>query len=271
MIVDGRAIRDELLQQVKQEVAVLGRPFSLGIFVSHAPDFATESFIRIKKRAADAIGIEIVEYAIREDATTESVIADIARVAEKHDGIIVQCPLPPAFDIDQIRNAVPIAKDVDALSDAAIAAFESGDAKILTPVVAALAEICKRGDVTLNGKNAVVLGHGRLVGKPAATWLRLQGADVTVLDKSSPDIDAIQHADILVLGAGVPGLVTPSMIKDGVILFDAGTSEAEGKLAGDADPACADKATLFTPVPGGIGPITVAFIFKNLARLATSK
>ncbi len=271
MIVDGRTIRDELLEEVKQEVTALGRPLSLGIFVSHAPDFATESFIRIKKRAADAIGVEIVEYAIEENATTESVVADIAAHASKHDGLIVQCPLPPAFDIDQIRNAVPIEKDVDALSDAAVAAFESGDAKILTPVVAALADFCKRGDIEVCGKHAVVLGQGRLVGKPAATWLRQQGAEVTILDKSSPDIDAIQHADILVLGAGVPGLVNPDMVKNGVILFDAGTSEAEGKLAGDADPSCAEKAALFTPVPGGIGPITVAFIFKNLARLAAPK
>jgi len=106
------------------------------------------------------------------------------------------------------------------------------------------------------------------VGQPAAVWFRNHGAEVTIVNRKTPDIGAVTRAsDIIVLGTGKPGILTPDMITERSVVLDAGTSETAGKLAGDADPACAQKAALFTPVPGGIGPITVAIIFRNLLAL----
>jgi 5,10-methylene-tetrahydrofolate dehydrogenase/methenyl tetrahydrofolate cyclohydrolase len=136
-------------------------------------------------------------------------------------------------------------------------------------VVAAVAEICRDTKVEIRGRKALVLGHGRLVGVPVAVWLKEQGADVAIIDKPMPNLaDFTKNADIIVCGTGVPGIIKPEMLKHGVVLFDAGTSEDGGVIVGDATPHCEEIASIFTPVPGGIGPITVAMIFKNLLILA---
>jgi methylenetetrahydrofolate dehydrogenase (NADP+)/methenyltetrahydrofolate cyclohydrolase len=138
----------------------------------------------------------------------------------------------------------------------------------LPPVAGAIVEIFVRNGVSASGKKAVVVGAGKLVGTPAAQLLRDLGAHVTVVTHTRGSLEELKDADIVVLGAGEPGLVKPEMLKQGVVLIDAGTSESSGKLAGDADPACAHVASVFTPVPGGVGPIAVAMIFKNLLTLA---
>jgi methylenetetrahydrofolate dehydrogenase (NADP+)/methenyltetrahydrofolate cyclohydrolase len=120
----------------------------------------------------------------------------------------------------------------------------------------------------LAGRKVVVVGEGRLVGEPAAVWARNMGGQVTVVNVYTPDVGAAtRDADVIISGAGAPSLITPDMVKDGAILLDAGTSESEGVLTGDIDPGCADKAALYTPTPGGIGPITVAKVFENLVML----
>jgi methylenetetrahydrofolate dehydrogenase (NADP+) / methenyltetrahydrofolate cyclohydrolase len=121
-------------------------------------------------------------------------------------------------------------------------------------------------------RHVVVVGSGKLVGLPASRWFMEQGSAVSVVTKDTADIAYYtKNADIIVLGAGVPRLLTPDMVKEGVVILDAGTSEDGGVLAGDADPACAEKASLFTPVPGGIGPITVAVLLRNLVELYSKR
>jgi len=138
----------------------------------------------------------------------------------------------------------------------------------LPPVVGAIKELSKRQHVVFAGAKVVVVGEGRLVGKPAALWAKKQGAQVKVIHRNTERPEEIlKTADIIISGAGDPGIIKPEMIKEGVVIFDAGTSEEGGVLKGDANPACADKATLFTPVPGGIGPITVAVLLRNLVNL----
>jgi methylenetetrahydrofolate dehydrogenase (NADP+)/methenyltetrahydrofolate cyclohydrolase len=132
--------------------------------------------------------------------------------------------------------------------------------------------VLHRHGYALAGRNVLVIGEGHLVGEPAAIWAAQLGANVTTVNASTVDMrDKLLTADVIISGAGVPGLVTPDMVKDGVILLDAGTSESEGVLKGDIDPLCADKAALYTPTPGGIGPITVAKVFENLVILAELK
>ena len=139
---------------------------------------------------------------------------------------------------------------------------------MLAPVTGAIKEILERLHVSLKDKKIVVVGNGRLVGAPTSAWLTSMGAEVAVLTREDAHIEAYtKDADIIVLGAGKANIVLPDMVKEGVIILDAGTSEAEGEVLGDASLLCAPKAAFFTPVPGGIGPIAVAMIFKNLFSL----
>ena len=181
----------------------------------------------------------------------------------------MQLALPEHIDTKAILDAVPVEKDIDVLSSKSRERFEKGELDITPPVVGAIKEIVEREQVEFGGKNVVVVGKGSLVGGPAALWFKNKGANVTVVDQDTNNITEVtQNADIIVSGAGVPGLITPDMIKEGMVLLDAGTSEQGGKLKGDADPACAEKASIFTPVPGGIGPITIATLLQNLVTRA---
>ena len=243
MIVDGKEIAEDVLRALEAERSAFG-VLTLGIVVSEG-DKATESFVKIKTRLAERLGVVIVRCTP----------AEISK-ALACDGVIVQLPIP---DSETLLAAVPPQKDVDALGLSPI---------VHSPVAEAVAEILARTGVNVSGKKSVVVGAGRLVGAPVAALLRELGATVSVITQTEGSLGERADADIVVLGAGKPGLVKPEMLKQGVALIDAGTSESSGKLAGDADPACAEAASVFTPVPGGVGPVAVAMIFKNLLTLA---
>lgn len=259
MIVDGRSMAEEIFTVLAREVSGLSEPPHLTIFTAH-PSFETQKFLSLKKKKADMVGIPLSIVEFQDDVTTEEVVQSIGQSVGTTDGIIVQLPFPVHIDAEKVIAAVPQEYDVDNLS---------GQAKVLAPVAGACKEIADRHSVELEDARAVVVGQGRLVGQPVAKWLEAAGVNVTVVTKDTEDISAYtKDADIVALGAGVPGLLQPDMIKKGAAIYDAGTSEDNGKLTGDADPACAEKALLFTPVPGGIGPLTVAMIFKNLLTLS---
>lgn len=264
MIVDGRAIAQDVLK----EAAALGRSLVVrAVVVSPSP--ATESYLKVKSaRAADAgMRLDVVE--LPDGATTEEVIAAVQ--APGADSVIVQLPLPEALDQEAVLGAIPVGADPDVLSPEAYERFVAdADSALLPPVVDAIKEIFDRHHVDPAGKRALVIGNGRLVGQPAFEWLRRQGADVVVVTRASEAAlpTLLPEMDIVVSGAGSPGLILPGHLKEGVVLVDAGTSESGGQIRGDADPACADKASLFTPVPGGVGPLAVACLFRNAAKLA---
>jgi methylenetetrahydrofolate dehydrogenase (NADP+)/methenyltetrahydrofolate cyclohydrolase len=253
MIVNGKEIAESIYVTLEQSRHALIRMPRLGIIVG-TRDPVIESFVRIKTRAAMRLGVEIVREELPEGVATAEAVAALTTLATHVDGIIVQLPLPPQIDTDALLAAIPPEKDVDGISVAP---------RVRPPVAEAVAEILRREHVEVSGTKAVVIGSGRLVGQPCATLLKELGAHVIGINKGE-SLNPLRDADIAVLGAGVPAFVKPDMIKDGVILIDAGTSEVGGKIAGDADPASAEKASLFTPVPGGVGPIAVAMIFKNL-------
>jgi methylenetetrahydrofolate dehydrogenase (NADP+)/methenyltetrahydrofolate cyclohydrolase len=174
------------------------------------------------------------------------------------DGIIVQLPFPSHIDTDVIITAVAPSHDIDGMT------YDGSQTDRLPPVVGAIHEISIRHAIAWTGKRVVVVGRGRLVGIPVALYAKVQGADVSVVDKQTINITAItKTADIIVTGAGSPHIITPDMVRSGVAVFDAGTSEDGGELAGDVHPEVAELASLFTPVPGGIGPITVAVLLRN--------
>ncbi|MES2134623.1 MAG: bifunctional 5,10-methylenetetrahydrofolate dehydrogenase/5,10-methenyltetrahydrofolate cyclohydrolase [Patescibacteria group bacterium] len=263
MIVDGRRLAAERKEEVRVERQKLG-PLSLGVVIATTSP-VTQSYVGIKKRAATDLNIEVVEYRLPDTATLEEIMA-ATREAGKHDGVILQLPLPDGIDVDIAKNAIPTMLDVDVLSDPAFVLFEQNNFGAVPPVPAGMWYIMKRNNVEIKGANMVLIGGGRLVGKPAGVLFERLGANVTTLIKGD-SLDATKNADIIISGAGAPALLKPDMIKEGVVIIDGGTSESGGMVVGDADPACAEKASIFTPVPGGVGPIAVVEIFANLVAL----
>jgi len=265
MIVDGRAIAADILSETKARVETLGRtPVVRAITADPSP--ATLSYLKIKAAKASSAGMQLEVVTLEGGATYAEFEAVL--LAPGADAVIVQLPLPEGIDSEALVNSIPIYLDADVLSARAVAAFESQDeGAMLPPVVAALSEVVHRAGVSVRGERAVVVGQGKLVGKPSALWLSQQGAHVSILTRESVDMSEIKQADILVLGAGSPSVVGLKDIKDGVVLIDAGTSEQGGQMVGDADPACAQRASVFTPVPGGMGPIAVACLFRNVVSL----
>ncbi len=258
MIIDGKAIAEEIFATLKNEITHHTHAPHLTV-ITCAPAFATQKYIGLKKRKAAEVGIEVNVIELPSSALTEDLVTVVQRVSMQTDGIIVQLPLPAHIDTEKVLASIPADLDVDGMQ------YATTGTGYVPPVVAAIAELVERHDMFLVGQQVVVVGQGRLVGLPAARWAANQGAVVTVLTKESTDqAEVIKNANILILGTGVAGLIQPSMIKDGVVIFDAGTSEEDGEITGDADPACAAKATLFTPVPGGIGPLTVAALLRNV-------
>lgn len=265
MIVDGIAIAADILSETKTRVETLGRAPVVRAITAN-PSSATLSYLKIKAAKAASAGMHLEVVTLASDATYTEFEA--ALFAPGADAVIVQLPLPEGVDSEGLVNSIPKHLDADVLSARAYRTFElQEEGAILPPVVAALCEVLDRANVSVPGAQAVVVGQGKLVGKPSALWLSQQGASVTVLTRESVDMSQINHADILVLGAGSPSLIQPSKIKEGVVLIDAGTSEQGGQVVGDADPACAEKASVFTPVPGGMGPVAVACLFRNVVTL----
>ncbi len=265
MIIDGKALAEKLYGELAEERKKFG-DLTLGHLLTEISP-VTASYARIKERGAERLQIKMVRTELPPGSSTDDALAAIKNLAETTDGVIPQLPIVQGIDVESVINAVPKEKDVDVLSLAAVAEFEKGGWPAIPPVPAALAYILKESGVDVRGKNLVCVGGGRLVGKPAAVLFKQLGANVTTLIKGDDVASKTREADIIILGAGVAGLLKTDMVKDGVAVVDAGTSEQGGKVVGDADPSIAEKCSVFTPVPGGVGPVAIAMIYKNLFAL----
>ena len=264
MIVDGKAIAEDIKKTLTEEV--LERKDTPRLFIITVGDDAvSERYLRMKKKFGEAIGVEVSVVSLENEA---DIIEYIKHVPEKNAGVIVQLPLPSSFNTEKILEMIPSSKDPDMLSGVSLHAYEEGTTKIVPPVVGAVKEILLRHGVFVGNKHVAIMGRGKLVGAPSAVWFRRHGSIVSVVSTKTKDASEIlKQADIIVTGVGKAGVVQPSMIKEGVVIIDAGTSELGGETRGDVDRGCSEKATIFTPVPGGVGPITVAMLFKNLLEL----
>lgn len=271
MKVDGKKIAAEIRETLAAAFTTLENPARAVVFVLSEDD-VTRQYIGIKEKIGAALGVRVTVERMPKETTIEELVRAIDDATALCEGMVIQLPLPAHIDVETVRNALPRTHDIDCLGTVAFDDFTAGTGIIMPPVIAAYEHILLTNGVALKGKKAVVVGRGRLVGAPAAIWFARQGANVEVCDEYTKDLSAhTKDADIIILGAGVPGLLTPSMVKDGVAILDAGASESGGKVVGDADPACEKKASLFTPVPGGIGPVAIAMLFSNLYTLATDR
>ncbi len=269
MIVDGKKIAEQVYERIHARVATLGHAPRLTVITCN-PNFETKRYLALKEKKARDVGITATVTELPHESTTEDFIACINTALSESDGIIVQLPLPagrqdfPDVDTDAVVASISPTHDVDALNP------ETKD--ILSPVVGAMREILGTYEIPVFQKHVTIIGNGKLVGLPAYTWFIGQGAFVSMVTKDTQNVsEYTKNADIIVCGAGVPNLVTREMVKERVVILDAGTSEDGGELRGDVDPACAEKALLFTPVPGGVGPVTIARLLSNVVDCAERK
>lgn len=186
--------------------------------------------------------------------------------------MIIQLPLPKNIDTQDILDIIPPGKDVDVLSEKSLGNFYTGDKEdfsVLPPVVEAISHFLKEYSIKIEGKNIVLVGAGRLVGKPLAVWFAQKNVNLSVVNESTKNIsDFTKKADILISGVGKANLIKGNIIKKGAVIFDVGSSIKNGKTAGDVDfGSVSKKAGYITPVPGGVGPVTVACLLENLVRL----
>jgi len=261
MIIDGRALAATMYQAVAAEVATRAIPPKMAI-VTCAPELATKQYLELKRRKAKAVGISLTIIELPPNATTEEMITTVRTAATIAAGVVVQLPLPPHINREAVLSAIPTTHDPDGFS------YGKEHSAALPPVVFAIDTISAAYDVVWKEAQVAVVGYGRLVGQPAAAYAKAKGAVVSVITEETADaVSLLQKADIVISGVGKPHFITDNMLKDGVIVFDAGASEDGGVVVGDVHRAAASKAKLFTPVPGGIGPITVAALFSNLVAL----
>jgi len=261
MLVDGKAIAAEILDQVKTDVESINRTVTMTA-ITCAPNFETKKYLEMKKKRAALVGITLDVIELPEETTTEEMVSVVYKSSQESDGVVVQLPLPEHIDRDEVLQTIPVDKDPDVFG------YGEKRDRVLPPVVGAIDEISVRHEIDWKNKRVVVLGQGKLVGKPAARYARKKGARVRVYEDDTLDITSLKTADIIISGIGQAHFIKPEMVQEGVVLFDAGTSEADGVLAGDVHPDTERVAKLLTPVPGGIGPVTIAYLLKNLVLIA---
>lgn len=275
MIVDGKKIAGEILNETKTKIEALqqaqGKSFRFAAILVEGNQLA-ESFLKIKQKAAEKIGVDFRIYKYPENISTSKLRKEVISLskAKVNTGVIVELPLPKHLNTQHILNAIPETKDIDVLSQKSFGAFIMNRSKILPPVVEAVKVIFDKFNVDVKGKNVAVFGYGQLVGKPIAHWLLQNMATVIVINEFTKDPASLsKSADIIISGVGKPGLITADMVKNGATVIDFGYEEGSG--LGDIDfDAVVKKASLITPVPGGMGPIVVASLFKNLLKLSNT-
>lgn len=280
MIIDGKKFAKDIKNSLREEVLKINKKLRLAV-IKVGENKVTEKFLEQKKKFASDIGISVRIYTFGVDISTTELRKEVSKIVhtKENSGIIVQLPLPKSINTQYILDAILSQKDPDMLSGKSFGFFATGRSKILPPVVGAVKYILEKNSIELRGKVGAVMGSGRLVGKPIAIYFINQGATTTVLNEYSGEIDYFtKKADIIISGVGKPNSITSEMVKDGIVAIDCGTSEVQpevgqvsGKIVGDIDPEVAKKASMFTPVPGGVGPLTVAMLFSNLVELAKHK
>ncbi|MBQ8495252.1 MAG: bifunctional methylenetetrahydrofolate dehydrogenase/methenyltetrahydrofolate cyclohydrolase FolD [Clostridia bacterium] len=277
-LIDGKAIaaavRADLAAEVESLKVAGTLPGLAVILVGEDP--ASQVYVRNKTRACAEVGIHAEEYRLPADTTEQELLALVAELNARADidGILCQLPLPKPLDDAAVIAAIDPAKDVDAFSAVNVGHIMIGDYAFLPCTPAGVMELLHRSGVDVAGKRCVVIGRSNIVGKPMAMLLLHENGTVTVCHSRTQQLAAIcREADILVAAVGRAKFVTADMVKDGAVVIDVGMNRDEnGKLCGDVDfDAVAEVASLITPVPGGVGPMTIAMLLKNTVTAATRR
>jgi len=295
-ILDGAAIAAAIKQEVAEEVKLLAaqgiRPGLAAVLVGNVP--ASQIYVRNKVQSCAELGLHSELITPPETVTTEEMLALVAslNVRDEIDGILIQLPLPAHVDTKALLDAVDPAKDVDGFHPVNAGRLQAGRPALAPCTPAGIIEILKRSQISIAGRHAVVVGRSDIVGKPAALLLLHENATVTICHSKTRDLGAItRQAEILVAAIGRPGFITPDMVTPGAILIDVGmnrvTEKAEfdrlfagdarreatfvkrgSTLVGDIHPAVFELSGAYTPVPGGVGLLTIAMLMANTVRAA---
>ena len=277
-IIDGKAIAAQVRAEAAQEVARLceaGTTPGLGIVLC-GDDPASATYVRMKGRVAAEAGMHFDLRTPSGDSSTGDILAIVDELNndDRVDGILVQLPLPKQIDPDVVLNAIRPDKDADGLHPFNFGLLAEGaNPPVVACTPSGCMEMMRRHDVTFRGARAVVLGRSALVGRPMAILLTNADATVTVCHSKTQDLAATcAQADILVAAIGRPGMITADYVKPGACVIDVGTTPIDGKVHGDVDRASVEPvAGLLTPVPGGVGPMTVAMLMRNTVSLCLTR
>ncbi|MDE5578321.1 MAG: bifunctional methylenetetrahydrofolate dehydrogenase/methenyltetrahydrofolate cyclohydrolase FolD [Oscillospiraceae bacterium] len=277
-IIDGKAVSAKVKEQVRKEAEVLKQKgIEIGLAVVIVGDNpASRVYVNNKKKACAEVGFTSYEYALPEETTEAELLELVEKLNndDKVNGILVQLPLPKQINENAIINAIRPDKDVDAFHPENVGHIMIGDFSFLPCTPAGVMELIAETGVDVCGKNCVVIGRSNIVGKPMAMLLLHKNGTVTICHSRTKNLAEIcSQADILVAAVGKAGFVTPDMVKEGAVVIDVGMNRnSEGKLCGDVDyAACFDKAGYITPVPGGVGPMTIAMLMRNTLTAAKIK
>jgi methylenetetrahydrofolate dehydrogenase (NADP+)/methenyltetrahydrofolate cyclohydrolase len=265
---DGTALATSLRAQVKEEVSELGHVGLATVLVGDDP--ASEVYIRLKHKAADEAGIDAIDH--RLETTTENELVQLVQelnADDAVDGILVQTPLPSDIDEARIMRAIDPMKDVDGLHPFSAGQLYLGRQTLVPATPLGVMHLLDEYKIPLAGARAVVVGRSALVGKPMALLLLQQNATVTICHSRTEDL--ARHtldADVLVAAVGLPEVITADMVKQGATVIDVGITRTDTGLVGDVEPDVAVMAGHLTPVPGGVGPMTIAALLGNAVRAA---
>lgn len=274
-IISGKEVSLAVKQQMADEVAKLKEkgiePSLAVILVGNDP--ASKVYVNNKKKACEFCSIRSLEYILDENTTQEELTQLIEKLNEDKsvNGILCQLPLPGHLDEQKVINAIAPEKDVDAFHPENVGHIMIGDYSFLPCTPAGIMEMFRYKGIELDGKNCVIIGRSNIVGKPMAMLMLKENSTVTVCHSHTKNLKEItSKADIIIAAVGKPKFVTADMIKDGAVVIDVGINRTEdGKLCGDVDfDGCESKASYITPVPGGVGPMTIATLMKNTVTAA---
>lgn len=274
-IIDGKliskSVKDKIAEEVKELKKIGVTPGLAVIIVGENP--ASQIYVRNKQRACEEVGFESFKYEMPENTTQDELLELIKKLNDDDsvNGILCQLPLPKHIDESTVINNISPKKDVDAFHPENVGRIMIGDYSFLPCTPAGVMELIASTGTDIAGKECVVVGRSNIVGKPMAMLLLHKSGTVTICHSKTKDLKAeCQRADILVAAVGVPKLITGDMVKEGVVLIDVGMNRDEnGKLCGDIDfDSCKDKTSYITPVPGGVGPMTIAMLMKNTLTAA---
>ncbi|MBL7056020.1 bifunctional 5,10-methylenetetrahydrofolate dehydrogenase/5,10-methenyltetrahydrofolate cyclohydrolase [Candidatus Woesearchaeota archaeon] len=268
-IIDGKEIAKSILEDIKEKISSMNEKPGLAIvIVGNNP--ASEIYVNMKVKKANAIGFHCEKHALSEDATQEEVMKLVDKLNQdrKIHGFIVQLPLPEQINEKLIIDGILPHKDVDGFSPVNLGNLVNGNNVLVSATPQGCMELIKSTGIEIAGKYAVVVGRSNIVGKPMALLLLQKNATVTVCHSRTKDLAAeTRKADILVAAVGKAGLIKKDMVKENAVVIDVGTNKVNGKLLGDVDfEAVKEKAGFITPVPGGVGPMTIAILLQNTLK-----
>ena len=273
-IIDGKVISASVKERVKAEVEALkaeGITTGLAVIIV-GEDPASKVYVANKKKACEALGIISEEYALPESTTQEELLSLIDTLNNKKsiNGILCQLPLPRHLDEQAVINAILPEKDVDAFHPANVGKIMLGDYDFVPCTPAGIMEMLAYENIDIEGKTCVVIGRSNIVGKPMGMLLLHKNGTVTICHSRTRDLaEVCKKADILVAAVGRPNFVTADMVKEGAVVIDVGINRVDGKLVGDVNFAdVKDKCSAITPVPGGVGPMTIAMLMQNTLTAA---